>query len=111
MTKMIQGMMGNLPYKDRLNRLNLHSLERRRARADMTEVYKWVKGINKRSIEQVIEISSQGRTRSNRYKLDKPRFRTYIGKHWFTNRVVNDWNRLDKHVVSAESTRSFKKIR
>ena len=58
--KIIQGMR-NLPYKDRLNRLNLHSLERRRARGDMVEVYKWVKGINKGSIEQVIEISSQGR--------------------------------------------------
>ena len=62
----------------------------------MIEVYKWVKGNNKGSIEQVIEISSQARTRSNGYKLDKPRFRTDIGRHWFTNRVVNDCNRLDK---------------
>ena len=108
MTKMIQGMR-NLPYKDRLNRLNLHSLERRRARGDMIEVYKWVKGINKGHIDQVIEISSQGRTRSNGYKLDKLRFRTDIGRYWFTNRVVNDWNRLDRHVVSAESISSFKK--
>ena len=43
MTKMILGRR-NLPYKDRLNQLNLHSLERRRARGDMIEVYKWVKG-------------------------------------------------------------------
>ena len=100
--------MKNFPHKDWLNRLNLHSLERRRAKADMTEVYKWVKGINKGSIEQVIEISSQGRTRSNEYKLDKPRFRTERGRHWFTNRVVNDWNRLDKHVVSAESIIALK---
>ena len=75
----------------------------------MNEVYKWVRGINEGSIEHVIEISSQGRTRSNGYKLGKPRFRTDIGRHWFTNRVVNDWNMLDKHVVSAESTSSFKK--
>ena len=60
----------------------------------MIEVYKWVKGINKGSIEQVIEISSQGRTRSIGYKLDKPRFRTHIGRHWFTNRVVNDWTNM-----------------
>ena len=65
--------------------------------------------INKGSIEQVIEIGSQGRTRSNGYMLDKPRFRTDIGRHWITNRVVNDWNRLHKHVVSAESIGSFKK--
>ena len=57
----------------------------------------------------MIEISIQGRTRSNEYKLDKPRFRTERGRHWFTNRVVNDWNRLEKHVVNAESIGSFKK--
>ena len=49
MTKMIQGQR-NLTYKDRLKRLNLHSLERR-ARGDMIEVFKWVKGINKGNID------------------------------------------------------------
>ena len=75
----------------------------------MIEVYKWVKGINKGNIEQVIEISSQDRTRGNGYKLEKLRFRTDVGRHWFTNRVVNDWNRLSRHVVSAETITSFKK--
>ena len=37
MTKMIQGLR-NLSYKDRLKRLNLHSLERRRVRGDLIEV-------------------------------------------------------------------------
>ena len=45
MTEMIQGLR-NLPYKDRLKRLNLHSLERR-AIGNMIEVFKWVKGISK----------------------------------------------------------------
>ena len=79
---MIQGLR-NLPYKDRLNCLNLHSLERR-ARGDMTEVYKWVKGINKGNIDQVIEINSQDRTRGNGYKLEKLRLRTDMGRYWFT---------------------------
>ena len=108
MTKMIQGLR-NLLYKDRLKRLNLHSLERRRARGDMIEVFKWVKGINKGNIDQVLEFSSQDRTRGNGYKLEKLRFRTDIGRYWFTNRVVNDWNRLGRHVVSAESIDSFKR--
>ncbi len=108
MTKMIQGLR-NLPYKDRLKRLNLHSLERRRARGDIIEVYKWVKGINKGNIDQVIEITSQDRTCGNGYKLEKLRFRTNVGRYWFTNRVVNDWNRLGRHVVSSETIGSFKK--
>ena len=38
MTKMIQGLR-NLPYKDKLKRLNLHSLERR-TRRDKIEIFK-----------------------------------------------------------------------
>ena len=83
---------------------NIFPTTTRRARGDMIEVYKWVKEIDKGSTDEVIEISSQqGRTRrSNGYnKLDKPRFRTDIGRHyWFTNRVVNDCNRLDKQTCS-----------
>ena len=108
MTKMIQRLK-NLPYKDRFKRLNLHSLERRRAREDMIEFFKWVKGINKGYIDQVLESSSQDRTRGNGYKLEKLRFRTDIGRYWFTNRVVSDWNRLNRHVASAESISSFKR--
>ena len=55
MNKIIQGLR-NLHYKDRLKRLNLHSLERRRARGDMIEVFKWVKGINKENIDQFFRI-------------------------------------------------------
>ena len=58
---------------------------------------------------QVIAISSQDRTRGNGYMLEKLRFRTDVGRYWFTNRVVNDWNRLGRHEASAESIGSFKK--
>ena len=60
---------------------NLHFLEKRRARGDMIEAFKWVKGINKGNIDQVLEISSQDRTRGNRYKLEKLRFRTDLGRY------------------------------
>ena len=36
------------------------------------------------------------------------RFRTDLGRYWFTNRVMNDWNRLGRH-VSGESIGSFKR--
>ena len=75
----------------------------------MIEVFKWIKGINKGNIDQVLEFSSQDMTRGNGYKLEKLRFRTDIVRYWFTNRVVNDWNRLGRHVISAESIGSFKR--
>ena len=52
--------------------------------------------------------SGPGRTRTNGYKLEKFRFKTEIGKNWFTNRVVDEWNRLISHVVSAKSIDCFK---
>ena len=30
-----------------------------------------------------------------------------MGRYWFTNGVMKDWNKLDRHVVSAESIGSF----
>ncbi len=55
---MIQGLR-NLPYQDRLKHPNLHSLERRRVRGDLIEVFKWVKGFNKGDISKVLRITSQ----------------------------------------------------
>ena len=107
MTKMINGIR-HLEYKDRLKRLQLHSLERRRLRGDLIEVFKWVKGFNKGDISRVLIVSGPGVTRTNGFKLEKFRFRKEIGKNWFTNRVVDEWNRLNEHVVGAESISCFK---
>ena len=106
---MIQGIR-NSTYRERLKSLNLHSLERRRIRGDLIEVlYKWVKGFNKGDINKVLIVKEQGRTLINGCKLDEFRFKKDIGKNMFTNRVVNEWNRLGEHVVSAETIDSFKR--
>ncbi len=78
-------------------------------RGDMIEVFKWVKGFNKGDINQVLLVSNQVRTRTNVYKLDKFRFKKEIGKNWFTNRVVEEWNKLSKKVVSARTINCFKR--
>ena len=44
-TRMLQGLDG-LSYKERLDRLGLFSLERRRLRGDLIEVYKIMRGID-----------------------------------------------------------------
>ena len=48
-----------------------------------------------------LDINSQDRTHGNGYKLEKYRFRTDIGRYWFTNRVVNDWNRLGRQGTAS----------
>ena len=72
-TKMIQGIR-NLTYKDRIKHLNLHSLDRRRIKGDLIEVFEWVKGFNKGDINKVLIVKEKVRTQTNGFKLDKFRF-------------------------------------
>ena len=81
MTKMIQGIR-NLNYKDRLKHLNLHSLERRKVRGDLIEVFKWIKGFKKGDINKVLIVKEKVRTWTNGYKLDKFTYRKDIGKNF-----------------------------
>ena len=37
-------------------------------------------------------------------------FRAELGGYWFPSRVVNDWNRLGRHVLSGESAGGFKLV-
>ena len=60
-------------------------------------------------LDQVLETSSEDRARENGYKLKKNLLRANIGRYGFTKRVVNDWNRLDRRVVSDESISSFER--
>ena len=107
MTKMIFNIR-NLPYEDRLRKLKLHSLERRRVRGDLIEVFKWMTGVNEGDVSKVLRIHQQDRTRTNGFKLDKFRFRKEIGRNWFGNRVVDEWNKLPNGVVSARTVQTFK---
>ena len=43
-------------------------------------------------VGEVLTVSSQDRTRSNGFKLEKCRFSKEIDRNWFTNRMVDDWN-------------------
>ena len=69
----------------------------------------WVKGFNKGDINKVLLVKEKVRTRRNGFKLNKFRFKKDIGKNCLTNRVVEEWNKLSKHVVSAGRIDTFKK--
>ena len=68
-----------------------------------------MKGFNIGDVRKVLTISSQDRTRNNGFTLEKCRFSKEIGRNWFTNRVMDDWNRLIQQVVSAQTIGSLKK--
>ena len=62
---------------------------------------------NKGDIHKVLTVKEKVRSQTNGFKLDKFRFRKDIGKNVFTNSIVEEWNKLSKHVASAETVGHF----
>ena len=110
-TRMIEGCKG-MRYEDRLKELKLTTLETRRIRADLLEVYKIVnklEGVSEENFFERRQVEGMGSgTRGNSCKFFKKRFRIDTGKYVFGNRVVNEWNQLPNCVIQATSVNAFK---
>ena len=109
-TKMIEGYT-NMSYEDRLSNTGLIKLEKRRARGDLIQVFKIIKGIDKVDYRQFFEITDSNRshkTRGHNLKIIKVGCKSDIRKHFFSQRVVNAWNGLTQFVVDADTIDSFK---
>ena len=116
--------MGNLEYEDRLNGLRLPSLEYRRTRGDMIEVYKikheYYDPINTSTLFKYPDSVSTSATpanstntpgmttRGHEFKLMKSRSNTRTYQEFFTNRTANLWNNLPREAVNAKALNAFK---
>ena len=68
-TKIIKGMKGK-SYEERLQKLNLLSLEDRRNKQDLTEVFKIRKGLSRIRPEEIFHFDDRGKgTRGHSLKL------------------------------------------
>jgi len=105
--RMVPGLK-NMPYEQRLIQLHLWTLEERRVRADLIEVYKMVNGTSGIHFDSFFEYDTDGRTRGHSKKLRKKRFNTDLRKYFFTDCIVNIWNALDERTVTAATLNSFK---
>ena len=95
-------------YEQRLRALNLTTLETRRLRGDLIEVFKIMNGFDKVGSLETLLCFSTSNLRGNTKKLYKPRFSTNIGKFTFANRIVDEWNMLSEEVVSCSTVLLFK---
>ncbi len=107
-TKIVKGF-GKISYKERLVRLKLYSLEERRTRGDLIETYKLINGIEDVDYREFFSKAVTGNLRGNMDKLFKRNVKTDTRKFFYSNRVIEDWNRLPDMVISAENTTVFKK--
>lgn len=107
-TKRVVGT-DNLSYHERLRLLKLPSLEYRRLRGDLIEVYKIVhNNYDPVSTKSLLTLTNSDRTRGHSYKLMKNRTNTRLYLCFFTNRVISVWNNLTNEAASAKSLNIFK---
>lgn len=106
-TRWIEGLK-DVPYEDRLKRLGLFSLERRRLRGDLIETYKIMQGLSGDELKSLVPPRESRELRGHKRKLTKRRARLDIRRAFFSNRVVNPWNCLPQDVVEAPNIRVFK---
>src|SRR5215467_11751771 len=106
-TKMISELR-HLSYEQRLNRLGLITLEKRRIRGDFMQAFKIIKGIDKVDYTRFFTLNVDRRTRGHRYKLIKKRTKLAMRKNFFSQRVVSAWNKLPDRVVEVNSVNAFK---
>ena len=107
-TRMIRGMR-HQSYEYRLEMLGIWSLEERRNRADLIEVFKIMRGFSTSSLKCMFELNVGLATRGHSLKLVKHRCQSDTRKYFFCNRVVSRWNQLDQRAIDAVTVDSFKR--
>ena len=108
-TRIVPGLK-KLSYRERLNRLGLYSLERRRMRGDLIEVYKILMGIDRVNASRLFPLRrGEKKTRGHGLRVKGEKFKGNIRGGFFTQRVVGVWNELPDKVVNAGSLLTFKK--
>jgi hypothetical protein len=99
--------LSHLSYEEKLEKLNLFSLTKRRLRGDMIETFKIFQGLD--NIDSEVFFSRNfSKTRGHSYKLYKGPFKRQLRQNFYSQRIIEPWNRLPPEVVEAPSLGSFK---
>ena len=106
-TKIIPEMR-DLSYESRLLQCSLTTLEARRLRGDQIEVFKIVNGYEDVDRNMFFKVKEGSRTRGYKAALVKEQCRLDMRKYSFSQRVINEWNKLPNNCVNARSVNMFK---
>lgn len=103
-------LLGNLKeksYPERLRTLRLPTLEHRRLRGDMIEVFKYLYGYYDVKQPQ-LHLATGRELRGHSLKLRKDRHNLSVRANFFSHRVIDEWNNLTEEVVTAPTVNAFK---
>ena len=105
-------MRCNIPfqsYNDRLNKLNLKSLEYRRVAFDLVMIFKIINCMVALNFDDFFEFyDSPYETRRHQLCLKLKRCKGLGEKGWFSNRVIPTWNSLPELIVLSHSIACFR---
>ena len=108
---MVPGL-GQRNYEERLEICKLITLEQRRQRGDMILVYKMLNGFTHIDTENFFTFTSQRHDVMTRSAVNNllvaERCHLDVRKHFFSNRIVQEWNSLPIEVRDADCLNSFK---
>ena len=99
-------------HEERIEKLGLTSLEERRRRGDLIEVFKIMKGFEDIDRERFFTLKKEVHrynTTGHDYCIHFKQPRTTMRKNYFDIRIQQDWNDLPPCVVNCQSISSFKK--
>ena len=103
---MIAGLKG-ISYTDRLSKLKLFSMDYRRKRGDMIQLFKILNGFKNIDAQTMFTFSSST-TRGHSKKLYKPWCVKGFRQHSFCIRCIDPWNRLSQTVINFKTVNEFK---
>ena len=97
-----------LSYESRLLECGLTTLETRRLRGNQIEVFKIVNGYEDVDRNMFFKLKEGSRTKGHKAALVKEQCRLDMRKYSFSQRVINEWNKLPNDCVNASSVNMFK---
>ena len=100
----------HLPYEERLSRLHLTTLERRRERGDIIEAFKILKDMDRVDKEHFFAPAQDlHETRGHTMRLRKQHCRLDARKAFFSQRVINPFNAIPPCAANSENVLELKK--
>ena len=108
-TKRVHGLEA-LSYADRLQSLQLYSVQGRLTRANLLLCWKIFHKQSFISPENFFLLLLPNRTRGHGFKIHRPFSRTDVRQRLFSVRIIDTWNSLPDHAVNAPSIDRFKKM-
>ena len=100
----------DLSYESRLLQCGLTALETTRLRGDQIVVFKIVNGYENVDRNIFFKLKEGSRTRGHKAALVKEQCRLDMRKYSFSQRVINEWNKLSNDCGNASSVNMFKNI-